>query len=164
MTTINQPPSVVTVVPMKESREEAFKRLSAKRLKRTLEELRLLRQLASPNYAYSSRDAEHLVSDIAAAVTQVAQAFGIEFSAQVNKGLYMTTQLPHGFEPVRRELPALNNDGLEVVLRSLETDHVDEAVAVLRGALHGERRFVREVRTPGGSWPLMPVTGRKPSP
>ena len=151
------------IISKKESREEAFRRLAAKRRKCCLEALRLLRQLASPNYTFSSREAEQLVSDMAAAVTQVAQAFGVECSAQVNKGPYMTTQLPPGFGPVRRELPALNNDDLEVVLRSLESDHVDEAVAVLRAALYGERSFVREVQAPADIWPFMPLTGRKRS-
>lgn len=107
-----------------ETKHEKFLRLMQKRLSRTLDEMRLVTQLSSSNY--ESFEEEHLevVAHLANGVQNIANSFDVpfEFTVGVSK-------------PVTKEVAALSQAKIKVVVDHLEYGAVSEALEILYKAL-----------------------------
>ncbi len=60
---------------MSESREEKFKRLAEKRVNVALDKIRLIGNLASPQYAFSPEQIERIITALQSAVADVEEKF-----------------------------------------------------------------------------------------
>ncbi len=60
---------------MGESREDKFKRLAEKRVNVALDKIRLIGNLASPQYAFTPEQIERIITALQSAVTDVEEKF-----------------------------------------------------------------------------------------
>lgn len=66
-----------------ETKHERFQRLAEKRLERTLEDFRLLSQLASTNYKNTPEEAFDLIRKLDSGLKDVARVFDVHFKSAV---------------------------------------------------------------------------------
>jgi hypothetical protein len=60
---------------MSETKEEKFKRLAEKRVNVALDKIRLIGNLASPQYAFSPEKIEVIIAALRSAVTEIEEKF-----------------------------------------------------------------------------------------
>ena len=60
---------------MSETREEKFKRLAEKRVTVALNKIRIVGNLASPQYAFSPEQIERIITALKSAVTEIEEKF-----------------------------------------------------------------------------------------
>ena len=60
---------------MSETREEKFKRLAEKRVNAALDKIRLIGNLASPQYAFNPEQIERIITALQAALAEVEEKF-----------------------------------------------------------------------------------------
>lgn len=70
---------------MGETREEKFKRLAEKRVNVALDKLRLVGNLASPQYAFSPEQIERIVTALQSAVAEVEEKFQKPLQKRIKK-------------------------------------------------------------------------------
>ncbi len=70
---------------MSETREEKFKRLAEKRVNVALDKIRLLGNLASPQYAFSPEQIERIITALQSAVIEVEGKFQKPLQKNMNK-------------------------------------------------------------------------------
>ena len=69
--------------PKKETKHDKFIRLMTNRLGRTLEEFRMLSQLASTNYENTPEEAHEVIIHLDRAVRQVAAVFDVDYKTYI---------------------------------------------------------------------------------
>lgn len=62
---------------MSESKHEKFQRLSSSRLEKALDAIRVIGNLASPNYEWTQEEARGLVQELDTAIGGLREAFGL---------------------------------------------------------------------------------------
>jgi len=70
---------------MSETKEEKFKRLAEKRVNVALDKIRLLGNLASPQYAFSPEQIERIITALRSAVTEVEEKFQKPLQKKMDK-------------------------------------------------------------------------------
>lgn len=78
-----------------ESKHDRFMRLMTRRLKRALDELRLISQLSSDNYENRPEEAAEVILHLDQAVTRIAQVFDVPYATAT--GDYAKIVLSQGF-------------------------------------------------------------------
>ena len=120
-----------------ETKHARFLRLAQRRLTRAKEELRLIGQLASPNYENTPEEAKEIVRILDGDVRNIAGIFEVEYASRIGKA---STQTTNGAQPIGgtfRKVSIL--DEIEIV-RTLEHIHagrIEEATSILRSAVTG---------------------------
>lgn len=120
-----------------ETKHARFLRLVQRRLTRAKEELRLIGQLASPNYENTPEEAKEIVRILDGDVRNIAGIFEVEYASRIGKA---STQTTNGAQPIGgtfRKVSIL--DEIEIV-RTLEHIHagrIEEATSILRSAVTG---------------------------
>ncbi len=120
-----------------ETKHARFLRLAQRRLTRAKEELRLVGQLASPNYENTPEEAKEIVRILDGDVRNIAGIFEVEYASRIGKA---STQTTNGAQPIGgtfRKVSIL--DEIEIV-RTLEHIHagrIEEATSILRSAVTG---------------------------
>lgn len=120
-----------------ETKHTRFLRLVQRRLTRAKEELRLVGQLASPNYENTPEEAKEIVRILDGDVRNIAGIFEVEYASRIGKA---STQTTNGAQPIGgtfRKVSIL--DEIEIV-RTLEHIHagrIEEATSILRSAVTG---------------------------
>jgi len=70
---------------MSETREEKFKRLAEKRVNGALDKIRIIGNLASPQYAFDSEQIERIMSTLKSAVSEVEEKFQKPLQKKIDK-------------------------------------------------------------------------------
>ena len=121
-----------------ETKHDRFLRLMQRRLGRALEELRLVSQLASPNYENTPEEAEEVVRHLDSNVRHIAQVFGVEYATRIGKGASQTTNGAQSIGPMVRKTSVLDEIEIIRALEHLRAGRTDDVDRMLRGALTGK--------------------------
>ena len=70
---------------MSETREEKFKRLAEKRVNVALDKIRLIGNLASPQYAFGPEQIERIITALRSAVAEVEEKFQKPLAKKMDK-------------------------------------------------------------------------------
>ena len=117
-----------------ETKHDRFMRLMTKRLGKALDDIRLVSQLATPNYENTPEEASEVVRLLDVSVRKVAEAFHVPFKSAM--GSPKTPKTP---------LPALVAGPINEVDIAKAIEHIvcgkhQEALQLLRDALNQEPR------------------------
>lgn len=114
-----------------------FLRLRAKRVTRALDELRLISQLASPNYENTPLEAEEIVVSLDQAVQYIAQVFGVEYASRIGKAQAKTANGASSFFGGKSQ-SVLDEIELLKALEHIRAGRIDQAEQILKNALQGK--------------------------
>jgi hypothetical protein len=120
-----------------ETKHARFLRLAQRRLTRAKEELRLIGQLASPNYENTPEEAKEIVRILDGDVRNIAGIFEVEYASRIGKASTKTT---NGAQPIGgtfRKVHILDEIEIVRVLEHLRIGRIEEATSILRSAVTG---------------------------
>ena len=120
-----------------ESRHERFLRLAQNRLGRTLEQLRLVSQLASHRYENTPEEAGEVVRLLDEAVRRVAEVFGVEYASRIGKAASRTTGGARAIGTMLKRPSVLDEVECMKLIEHIRADRKLEAIAILRAAIAG---------------------------
>lgn len=123
-----------------ESKHERFLRLMQRRLERSLEELRLVSQLAKRDYTYYPEEAEEVVWHLDKAVRHVAEVFGVEYATRIGKAVSQTMNGARAIGGTFQRAPVLDEIGCVKVLEHIRAGRYIEAENMLRTSILGGER------------------------
>ena len=121
-----------------ETKHERFLRLAQRRLERAKEELRLVSQLASPNYENTPEEAQEVVRVLDEDVRYIAEVFDVEYATRIGKAASQTTHGAQAIIPFRK---ATLLDEIEImrILDHLRAGRLEDVERILRSAVIGAK-------------------------
>lgn len=117
--------------PKTETKHDKFIRLMTNRLGRTLEEFRMLSQLASTNYENTPQEAHEVILHLDRGVKSVASAFGVLYKTHIGSGTSKN---------LSRQMGQINEIDVAKAIAFIQQDKTDLALKQLVDALNQEPR------------------------
>jgi hypothetical protein len=77
--------TAVNTTPREETKHEKFLRLADSRVKRTLDDMRMICSLTSKSYEHTPQEAQVIIEVLSKTVHEVAKTFSVPFTAKVGK-------------------------------------------------------------------------------
>lgn len=118
-------------ITKKETKHDKFIRLMSSRLGRTLEEFRMLSQLASTNYENTPEEAHEVILHLDRGVKSVASAFGVLYKTHI--GQSTSKQLS-------RQMGQVNEIDVAKAIAHIQAGRTEAALKQLINALNQEPR------------------------
>ena len=121
------------MVPPNETKHDRFLRLMHKRLGRTLDDLRLIRQLSSDNYEFTQAEVKEVMSHLENAINDVAKAFGAAPLPSTNPNAPVQIRpaiIGHG-----RTKSVLDEVDLAKAISAIKAGNTDDAIEILKAPL-----------------------------
>lgn len=115
----------------KETKHEKFIRLMTVRLGRTLEEFRMLTQLASRNYEHTPEEAHEVILHLDRGVKSVASSFGVLYKTHIGSGPSRN---------LSKQMGAVNEIDVAKAIAHIQAGRTDAALKQLVDALNQEPR------------------------
>lgn len=115
----------------KETKHDKFIRLMTSRLGRTLEEFRMLTQLASNNYENTPEEAREVILHLDRGIKSVAGAFGVTYKSHIGSG---------GPKNLSKQLGQINEIDIAKAIAHLQAGRTDAALQLLIAALNQDAR------------------------
>lgn len=121
------------MVPPNETKHDRFLRLMHKRLGRTLEDLRLVRQLSSDNYEYTDAEVKEVLQHLENAINEIAQAFGQKPLPSTHPNA--PVQIRPAVVGHARTKSVLDEVDLAKAISAINAGNTDDALQILRAPL-----------------------------
>lgn len=115
----------------KETKHDKFIRLMTNRLGRTLEEFRMLSQLASTNYENTPEEAHEVILHLDRGVKSVASAFGVLYKTHIGSSTSRN---------LSRQMGQVNEIDVAKAIAHIQAGRTDAALKQLVDALNQEPR------------------------
>ena len=117
---------------MSETKHDKFLRLMHKRLERTLEDFRMISQLASTNYRNTSSEAHEVIQHLDRGLKAVAGSFEIPYKTWIGQ--------PDRAKQVPAQMGAINEIDAAKAITLIQAGTHQDAVALLRAAINKDPR------------------------
>lgn len=117
---------------MSETKHEKFLRLMQKRLERTLEDFRMISQLASTNYRNTPTEAHEVVLYLDRGVKAVASSFDISYKTWVGD--------PNRTKQIPAQLGQINEIDAAKAIALIQAGVHQDAVSLLKAAINKDPR------------------------
>lgn len=117
---------------MKETKHDKFQRLVKARLERTLEDLRLISQLASSNYRNTPEEARDVIVTLDRGVRAVAQEFGVPIRSWIGD--------PAKTKAITPQMGEINEIDAAKAIAFIQAGNPEWAVQLLQAAINKEPR------------------------
>lgn len=123
-----------------ESKHERFLRLMQRRLERALEELRLVSQLASPNYENTPQEAEEVIRHLDGAIIGIAQSFEVPYSTAIGAAAARRAQATGHLVTTAFSTAGISEIDIVKAMELIKADRSEDAHEFLRSLLIQEKR------------------------
>ena len=120
-----------------ETKHDRFIRLMQARLEKAWEALRLVSQLASPNYENTPEEAEEVIRVLDERVRHIAQTFDVEYATRIGKAASQTTGGAKPIGSLGRQVSILDEIAIVKALELLRKGETEQVEQILRSAITG---------------------------
>lgn len=120
----------------KDSKHEAFLRLAETRGMRTLEQLRLMRQLFNPaSYEFTPQEATEIIEVLDTAVLSIAEAAGVRYATRIGNEAATSVHGASGFFQKAAKTSVMDAVEIAKTIEQIKAGNTDEALTTLSAAL-----------------------------